>query len=60
MAKKNHYVNNADLLKSIEAYQKDGAHILVGFTSNFKHKAENEPDQCPCDVSLFLFSNRVR
>jgi hypothetical protein len=42
---------------SVEAYEKNGEHILVMFSSVFKNKPADAPEQCPCDVTLTLFSS---
>ena len=43
---------------SITAYAKDGNYIIISFSTDFKAGGENEPVQCPCDVSLSIFSGK--
>ncbi len=43
---------------SITAYVKSGNYIIVSFSTDFKGGGENEPVQCPCDVSLSVFSGK--
>lgn len=38
-------------------YQKDGKTILTRFQINYKTRPENAPSECPCDVTLSLFSS---
>lgn len=39
------------------AYRKDGTLILVTFDVAFHVRSANAPSECPCDVSLSLFSS---
>lgn len=43
---------------SITAYTKDGNYIIISFSTDFKAGGENEPVQCPCDVTLSVFSGK--
>lgn len=38
-------------------YRKGSALIRVSYASNFSNKPANSPEQCPCDVTLSLFSS---
>lgn len=38
-------------------YRKDGAVILTRFQINYQIKPGNAPSECPCDVTLSLFSS---
>jgi hypothetical protein len=38
-------------------YRKDGAIILTRFSIDYHNKPENAPSECPCDVTLSLFSS---
>lgn len=40
----------------IVAYQKGNEYVIVSLKTVFKGGGENEPVQCPCDVSLSVFS----
>ncbi len=44
---------------AIESYQKGNSHALFGFTSVFHGGGANEPEHCPCDVTLFVFSSQI-
>jgi hypothetical protein len=41
---------------SFIAYEKGEQHIIIGYTTNFKGGAKDEPVQCPCDITFFVFS----
>lgn len=41
---------------SVEAYVKGSSHILVMYSSVFKVQSADAPEQCPCNVTLTLFS----
>ncbi|CAN5755382.1 hypothetical protein BH11PAT2_BH11PAT2_02170 [soil metagenome] len=41
---------------SITAYRKGAEYILTQLSTVFKAGGQNEPAQCPCDVTLSLFS----
>ncbi|MGH7141596.1 MAG: hypothetical protein ACREGH_03120 [Minisyncoccia bacterium] len=40
----------------IVGYQKGAAYLIVGYQSFFTVGGKNEPAQCPCNVSFFVFS----
>lgn len=44
---------------SLTAYQKDGIYIVIGYTTTFDGGGVHEPVQCPCHVTLGIFSGSV-
>lgn len=42
----------------IAPYTKDGAYVVISFSTVFKSGGQDEPEQCPCDVTLTLFSTK--
>jgi hypothetical protein len=40
----------------ISAYVKGNDHIVISFSSVFKNQPADAPEQCPCDVTLSVFS----
>ena len=45
---------------SVTAYEKDGQYLVISFQTDFKGTVPDAPVQCPCDVTLSLFSGVVR
>jgi hypothetical protein len=43
---------------NMTGYRKGSALIIVSFSSIFHNRQENAPVQCPCDVTLSLFSTQ--
>ncbi|MBU6323417.1 MAG: hypothetical protein KGI41_03465 [Patescibacteria group bacterium] len=42
----------------ITAYRKGGAVLIVGYESVFKAGGKNAPAECPCDLTLYVFSGK--
>jgi hypothetical protein len=45
---------------SIMGYQKGSDYIVVSYSSVFHAGGANEPEQCPCDITLSVFSGTKR
>jgi hypothetical protein len=44
---------------SITAYKKGSDYIIVSFSTKFKGGGTNEPVQCPCDITMSVFSGAL-
>ena len=42
---------------SVTTYKKDAEYVVLQYNSSFSVNSENEPAQCPCEVTFSIFSS---